>query len=57
MEKKVTPEELNFQNNDKMNLTMIPSKYTRFLRTCVIWQFVRFVILNIKILIVVRKSH
>ncbi len=57
MEKKVIPEELNFQNNDKMNLTMIPSRYARFMRTCVIWQFIRFVVLNIKMLIVVRKSH
>jgi len=57
MEKKVIPEELNFQNNDKMNLTMIPSRYARFMRTCVIWQFIRFVVLNAKMLMVVRKSH
>lgn len=57
MEKKVKEEELNFQNNDKMNLTMIPSRYARFMRTCVIFQFIRFIVLNLKMLVVVRKSH
>ncbi len=57
MEKKAVSEELNFQTNSKMNLTMIPGKFTRFMRTCVIWQFIRFIVLNIKMIIVVRKSH
>ena len=55
-EKKVVEEELNF-SKDKFNLTMIPGKFARFLRTCIIWQFIRFIIINIKMLIVVRKSH
>jgi hypothetical protein len=57
MEKKVVPEELNFQKDDKMTLTMIPGKFARSMRTCVIWQFIRFVIINIKMIIVVGKSH
>ena len=37
--------------------TMLPSKMVRRLRTNVIWQFFRFIVLNIKMLLVVRKSH
>jgi len=50
-------EELNFGKSDKFNLTMIPGKFARFLRTCVIWQFIRFIVINIKMIIVVGKSH
>ncbi len=57
MEKKVVPEELNFQRDSKMNLTMIPGKFARTMRTCLIWQFIRFVIINIKMIVVVGKSH
>jgi hypothetical protein len=57
MEKKVVHEELNFQRDPKMNLTMIPGKFARSMRTCLIWQFIRFVIINIKMIIVVGKSH
>jgi hypothetical protein len=37
--------------------TMTPSRWVKFLRKCVIWQFIRFVIINVKMLIVVSKSH
>ena len=57
MEKKLIPEELNFQKDEKMNLTMIPGKFARSMRTCLIWQFIRFVIINVKMIIVVGKSH
>ncbi len=50
-------EEVNFQKNDRFNLTMIPGKFARFLRTCVIWQFIRFLIINVKMILVVQKSH
>ena len=49
-------EEVNFQN-EQFNLTMIPGKFARTMRTCKIWQFIRFIIINIKMLIVVSKSH
>jgi hypothetical protein len=57
MDKKVVEEEINFQKSDQFNLTMIPGKFARAMRTCVIWQFIRFIIINIKMIIVVRKSH
>ncbi len=49
-------EELNFAK-DKFNTTMIPGKFARFMRRCLIWQFIRFIIINIKMIIVVGKSH
>jgi hypothetical protein len=49
-------EEVNFQK-EQFNLTMIPGKFARFLRTCIIFQFFRFLVINIKMIIVVQKSH
>ena len=49
-------EEVNFQN-EQFNLTMIPGKFARAMRTCKIWQLFRFMVINIKMLIVVSKSH
>jgi len=37
--------------------TMTPGWFAKKLRTCLIWQFIRFIVINIKMLIVVRKSH
>ncbi len=37
--------------------TMLPTGMVKFFRTCVIWQFVRFIVINIKMIIVVLKSH
>jgi hypothetical protein len=56
-EKKVVEEEINFQKSDSFNLTMIPGAFARKMRTCLIWQFIRFVVINIKMIIVVGKSH
>lgn len=50
-------EEENFQKNDNFKLTMLPGAFAKRMRTCVVWQFIRFMALNIKILIVVNKSH
>ncbi|MFT7859468.1 MAG: hypothetical protein ABXS93_00890 [Sulfurimonas sp.] len=50
-------EEVNFAKNKEFQLTMIPGKFARAMRTCVIWQFIRFMVINIKMIIVVGKSH
>lgn len=50
-------EEKNFAKNSEFKLTMIPGKFARSMRTCVIWQFIRFLVINIKMLVVVSKSH
>jgi len=49
-------EELNFEK-EQFTLTMMPGKFAKAMRTCVIWQFIRFIALNIKMIIVVGKSH
>lgn len=37
--------------------TPVPTGFTVFMRTCVIWQFIRFIFINIKMIRVVSKSH
>jgi len=37
--------------------TMIPLGTQKFLRTCVAWQLVRFVIINIRMTVLIIKSH
>lgn len=54
MEKKA---EHNIKAYGKNFTTMTPGPFAIKLRTCKIWQFIRFIIINIKMLIVVRKSH
>ncbi len=34
-----------------------PTGLTRFMRTCLIWQFYRFVVINFKMLKLIAKSH
>ena len=34
-----------------------PTGFTKFLRTCVIWQFVKFIEINIKMTFMLLKSH
>lgn len=50
IEKYIKPYDANYT-------TMVPTGFVIFMRTCKIWQFIRFIIINIKMLIVVRKSH
>jgi hypothetical protein len=37
--------------------TPVPSRFTVFLRTCVIWQAIQFVVVNIKMTVLILKSH
>jgi len=37
--------------------TMIPLSGQKFLRTCVLWQIVRFIAINIRMTILILKSH
>jgi len=37
--------------------TMVPLGFQKFLRTCVLWQLVRFVAINIRMTILILKSH
>ena len=35
----------------------VPSKFTKFMRTCVLWQFIRFLKFNLMITKLLIKSH
>jgi len=50
-------EEVNFAKNEQFKLTMIPGKFAKAMRTCLIFQAIRFTIINLKMLVVVSKSH
>jgi hypothetical protein len=50
-------EELNFDKREQYTLTMMPGRFAIGLRTCLIFQAFRFAVINIKMLIVVSKSH
>jgi len=49
-------EEKNFEQS-QFTLTMIPGAFARKMRTCLIFQAFRFAVINIKMLVVVSKSH
>ncbi len=49
--------EKNIKAYEESFNVMVPTPFVKFMRTCIIWQFIRFVIINIKMLLVVRKSH
>ena len=36
---------------------MTPGSFAKKMRTCKIWQFIRFIVINIKMIVVVCKSH
>ena len=50
IEKNIRPYEASFE-------TMVPTPFVKFMRTCILWQIIRFIVINIKMLIVVSKSH
>ncbi len=54
--KKIQAESIKPYDNKTFG-TIIPGPFERFLRTCKIWQFIRFIIINLKMLRVVSKSH
>jgi len=41
----------------ELSYATIPTAFTRFMRKCIIWQAIRWVILNIKILRIVAFGH
>jgi hypothetical protein len=50
IEERLKPYDQNFT-------TMVPTGFVKFFRTCLLWQAIRFVIINIKMILVVQKSH
>ncbi len=37
--------------------TPVPGKFTVFMRTCIIWQIIQFIVINIKMTVLILKSH
>ncbi len=37
--------------------TMVPMGAQKFLRTCVLWQLVRFLVINFRMTVLILKSH
>lgn len=54
---KEEPKIINTQAYTQHYFPPVPTKTTKFFRSCVIWQFLRFVSINLKMINVVRKSH
>jgi hypothetical protein len=50
-------DEKNIKAYSQNFTTMTPGSFQKKLRTCVIYQFIRFIVINIKMIIVVGKSH
>jgi len=50
-------DEKNIKAYSQNFTTMVPGSFQKKLRTCVIYQFIRFIVINIKMIIVVGKSH
>ena len=60
VEQKVNKEHSHVQHLEpytRQSGTMILSGGQKFLRTCVLWQIVRFIAINIKMTILIVKSH
>jgi len=50
-------DEIHFQKSEQFTLTMMPGAVAKRMRTCIIFQLIRFTIINLKMLVVVSKSH
>jgi len=50
-------EEANIKAYSQNYTTMTPGSFAKWMRTCVIFQAIRFVVINIKMIVVVGKSH
>ncbi len=35
----------------------VPTRFTRYMRTSLVWQLIRFIIINVKILKLMMKAH
>ncbi len=50
-------DEKDMQGYLQNNLPKVPTPFKRYLRNCLLYQLVRFFVINIKMIIVVKKSH
>lgn len=45
------------QENPNASLAIRPTRFTLFMRRCVIWQVLRFVLINLRMTVMIVKSH
>jgi len=50
IEKNIKPYDPSFE-------VMVPTPFVKFMRTCILWQIIRFIVINVKMLIIIQKSH
>jgi hypothetical protein len=50
-------DEKNIEAYGQTYNAMTPGSFAKSMRTCKIWQFFRFIAINIKMIVVVGKSH
>lgn len=50
-------DEKDMQGYLQNNMPKVPNRFKRYLRNCILYQLVRLVVINIKMMIVVKKSH
>jgi len=55
----MTQETIPFERAQKVQASFAtqPTAFTRFLRTCILWQMVRFALINLKMVRIILKSH
>ncbi|GEM_PF-541123 len=49
-------EELNFAKSEQFETTMIPGKFQRAMRHCIIWQFIRMIFFGFRSLGIIRLN-
>jgi hypothetical protein len=48
---------LSFPDVSDASMAAVPTRWTVFLRTFIPWQMVRFAVINLKMLRLIRRSH
>ncbi len=47
----------HIEQYEQSGYTPIPGKFTLFLRRCILWQIIQFAWINLKMTILIVKSH
>lgn len=53
----MSPKVVNKEPYQQAYYPPAPTGYTKFMRTCVLWQLLRFLVINLKMLKLMSKSH
>ena len=47
----------HIEQYEQSGYTPVPGKCTLFLRNCIIWQIIQFAFINVKMTVLILKSH